>query len=82
MNALEETLIEVEMDLTGTICPLPILEVDAMIKHIPVNCVMAVLVSDPATLTDFPAWARITGQEIIDQVSDSLGIRFLIRKVK
>lgn len=70
------------INLMGTICPLPILEVDALMERISVNEIVNVLVSDPATLADFPAWAKVSGHEIVSVNKKINEIEFLIKRIK
>lgn len=68
------------LDLTGLACPLPIVKVSKAIKEISTGEVIEALTSDPGALTDFPAWADTTGNEIIETRSEGENTRFFIKK--
>ena len=38
--------------------------------------------TDPGALADFPAWAKTSGNEIIDTVKDGTTTKFFIKKLK
>jgi len=38
--------------------------------------------TDPGALADFPAWAKTSGNEIIDTVKDGNVTKFFIKKLK
>ena len=42
--------------------------------------VIEALTSDPGALTDFPAWAKTSGNEIVDTISEGNNTRFFIKK--
>ena len=53
------------LDLTGLACPMPVVKVSKAMKDINSGDVIDALTSDPGALTDFPAWAKTTGNEIL-----------------
>ena len=55
------------LDLKGLACPMPVVKVSKGIKEIEVGEVLQAVTTDPGALTDFPAWANTTGNEIINQ---------------
>ena len=69
------------MDLSGLACPMPVVKVSKGIKEIEIGQVLEATTTDPGSLTDFPAWARTSGNEILktDQNGDTI-IFYIQRK--
>ena len=70
------------LDLKGLPCPQPVIKVSKGIKEIEVGKVLEAVTTDPGSLADFPAWARTSGNEIVQTEQESDVIRFLIKRVK
>ena len=70
------------MDLKGLPCPMPVVKVSKGIKDVQVGQVIEALTTDPGALTDFPAWARTSGNEIVKTDQDSGVIKFYIKRLK
>ena len=73
---------DVTMDLKGLACPLPVVKVSQQIKKMQVGQVLMAETTDPGALADFPAWAKTSGNEIIDTVKDCTSTKFFIKKLK
>ncbi|MBM4349808.1 MAG: sulfurtransferase TusA family protein [Deltaproteobacteria bacterium] len=70
------------MDLKGLPCPQPVIKVSKGIKEIEVGQVLEAVTTDPGALSDFPAWARTSGNEILKTDQEPGLIRFLIKRMK
>jgi tRNA 2-thiouridine synthesizing protein A len=68
------------MDLKGLPCPMPVVKVSKGIKEIAVGQVLEAITTDPGSLADFPAWARMSGNEILNTIQGEGIIRFFIRR--
>jgi TusA-related sulfurtransferase len=68
------------MDLKGLPCPMPVVKVSKGIKEVEVGQVIEAISTDPGSLTDFPAWARSSGNEILKTEQDNGEIRFFIKR--
>ena len=68
------------MDLKGLACPMPIVKVSKGIKDVEVGQVIEAVTTDPGSLTDFPAWARTSGNEILKTEQEEGVIRFYIKR--
>jgi TusA-related sulfurtransferase len=68
------------MDLSGLACPMPVVKVSKGIKEIEVGQVLEATTTDPGSLTDFPAWARTSGNEILKTDQDGDTIKFYIER--
>ncbi|MEE8398527.1 MAG: sulfurtransferase TusA family protein [Desulfobacterales bacterium] len=69
------------LDLKGLACPLPVVKVAVGIKQIEIGGVLEAIVTDPGSLSDMPAWARINGHEILKTEEDGSEIRFYIKRI-
>jgi tRNA 2-thiouridine synthesizing protein A len=67
-------------DLKGLACPMPVVKVSKGIKDVEVGDVIEAISTDPGSLTDIPAWARTTGNEVIKTEQDDKVIRFFIKR--
>jgi len=70
------------LDCIGLYCPMPILKTREEIDKLTVGEILEVLADDPAAEQDLKAWAKRTGQKILEIRKTSEGMRFLIQKIK
>jgi tRNA 2-thiouridine synthesizing protein A len=68
------------MDLKGLPCPMPVVKVSKGIKDIQVGQVLEAVTTDPGALTDFPAWAKTSGNEVLKTEQDNGVIRIFIKR--
>jgi tRNA 2-thiouridine synthesizing protein A len=76
----DEIKVDKVMDLKGLPCPMPVVKVSKGIKEISVGQVLEAHTTDPGALSDFPAWARTSGNEIIKTEQGGGVIKFLIKR--
>ena len=76
----EEITVEKVMDLKGLPCPMPVVKVSKGIKEVEVGQVIEAHSTDPGSMTDFPAWARTSGNEILKTEEDGDVIKFSIKR--
>ncbi len=76
----EDIRVDKTMDLKGLPCPMPVVKVSKGIKEVEVGQVVEALTTDPGSLTDFPAWARTSGNEILKTDQDGDVIKFYIKR--
>ncbi len=69
------------LDLKGLACPMPVVKVSKGIKEVAVGEIIEAITTDPGTLTDFPAWARTSGNEIVDTQQGEGEIKFYIKRL-
>ena len=70
-----------EMDLKGLNCPMPIIKVGQEIQNIEVGQIIHAVSTDPGSLSDFPAWAQSTGNEIVKTEQKEGEIHFWIKRL-
>jgi tRNA 2-thiouridine synthesizing protein A len=58
-----------EIDTRGLSCPLPILKAKKALADMNSGDVLKVLATDPGSMRDFQAFARQTGNELVEQSS-------------
>ena len=68
------------LDLKGLACPMPVVKVSKGIKEIEVGQVLKAVPTDPGSLTDFPAWAKTSGNEVLKFKQDGKEITFYIQR--
>ncbi|NMG15275.1 sulfurtransferase TusA family protein [Aromatoleum bremense] len=56
-----------EVDARGLTCPLPILRAKKMLAEMTPGQVVRVLATDPGSVKDFQAFAKQTGNELLQQ---------------
>lgn len=54
------------LDLKGLPCPMPVVKMSQEIGSVNVGEVIEVHTTDPGSLSDFPAWAQTSGNEVLD----------------
>jgi len=78
----EEYKVDLELDLKGLLCPLPMVRVSQNIKNIPVGGIIRAVATDVGALADIPSWARSTGNEVLKTDRVEKEITFYIKRVK
>ena len=56
-----------EIDTRGLNCPLPILRAKKALAELESGQVLKVVATDPSSMRDFQAFARQTGNELVEQ---------------
>ena len=70
-----------EIDTRGLNCPLPILKAKKALSELSSGEVLKVVATDPGTVRDFQAFARQTGNELVEQSTEGADfIHFLRRR--
>jgi TusA-related sulfurtransferase len=62
-------LVSKEIDTRGLNCPLPILKAKKALADMVSGDVLKVVSTDPGSVRDFQAFARQTGNELVEQTS-------------
>jgi TusA-related sulfurtransferase len=60
-----------EIDTRGLNCPLPILKAKKALADMASGEVLKVLATDPGSIRDFQAFARQTGNELVEQSTNA-----------
>jgi tRNA 2-thiouridine synthesizing protein A len=60
-----------ELDTRGLNCPLPILKAKKALADMKSGEVLKVVATDPGSMRDFQAFARQTGNELVEQAANN-----------
>jgi tRNA 2-thiouridine synthesizing protein A len=70
------------LDCVGLYCPMPVIRTKQEMDKLAVGETLEVLADDPAAEEDLKAWAKRTGQKILEIEKTNEGLKFLIKKTK
>lgn len=71
-----------ELDLKGLEAPMPMVRVSQNITRVPVGGVLKAVMTDGDSMSDIPAWAEATGNEIVSADKRGKNYVILVRRVK
>jgi len=69
-----------ELDATGLNCPMPILRAKKALKELQSGDVLRITATDPGSVKDFEAFAKQTGNELMESTTDGDAFVYLLRK--
>ena len=69
-----------EIDTRGLNCPLPILKAKKALAEMRTGEVLKVVATDPMSTRDFQAFARQTGNELLEQSQDEAEYTHYLRR--
>ncbi|MCI1192722.1 sulfurtransferase TusA family protein [Calidifontimicrobium sp. SYSU G02091] len=69
-----------ELDTRGLNCPLPILKAKKALAEMQSGEVLKVTATDPGSMRDFQAFARQTGNELVEQTRSATEFVHYIRR--
>jgi tRNA 2-thiouridine synthesizing protein A len=69
-----------ELDASGLNCPLPILRAKKTLTGMEAGQILHVIATDPGSVKDFDAFAKQTGNELMESKEDGGKFHFLIKK--
>jgi TusA-related sulfurtransferase len=72
--------VDAEVDARGLNCPLPILKAKKALAGMSSGQLLRVLATDPGSLRDFQAFARQTGNELVEQSQQGDIIAHVMRR--
>lgn len=78
----EDIKVDMDLDLRGLLCPLPMVRVSQNIEKVPVGGIIKAVATDPGSLADIPSWARTTGHEIVKTDKQDKDLIFYVKRVK
>jgi tRNA 2-thiouridine synthesizing protein A len=71
---------DIQVDARGLNCPMPIVKTAQAVKAMASGQTVEVLATDPGSVKDFAAWAKTTGNSIVEQTADGGVYRFVMQK--
>ena len=72
--------VQKEIDTRGLNCPLPILKAKKALADMSSGDVLKVISTDPGSVRDFQAFARQTGNELVEQATNADEFIHLLRR--
>jgi tRNA 2-thiouridine synthesizing protein A len=69
-----------ELDASGLNCPLPILRAKKTLNAMSSGQVLHIIATDPGSVKDFDAFAKQTGNELMESKEEGGKFHFLIKK--
>jgi TusA-related sulfurtransferase len=69
-----------DLDTRGLNCPLPILKAKKALADMASGQVLKVVATDPGSTRDFQAFARQTGNELLEQTSEGEDLVHYLRR--
>jgi tRNA 2-thiouridine synthesizing protein A len=72
--------IATSLDLKGLSCPLPIIKTAKAMKELAPGQLLEALATDPGSVPDFKAWAKATGNELIESSQEADVFHFILKK--
>jgi len=68
------------VDARGLSCPMPIVRTAQAIRTMASGDLLEVTATDPGSVKDFAAWARSTGNELVESGAEGGLFRFVLRR--
>jgi TusA-related sulfurtransferase len=68
------------LDCRGLLCPMPVVRCSREMKRLRPGQVLKLLATDRGAVTDIPAWAADTGNELLHWQEDGPVLVFYLRK--
>jgi tRNA 2-thiouridine synthesizing protein A len=78
----DELKVDLDLDLKGLLCPLPMVRVSQNIGKVPVGGIVKATATDPGSMADIPSWARTTGNEVVKTERDGKNFVFYVKRLK
>lgn len=72
--------IATSLDLKGLSCPLPIIKTAMAMKSLAPGELLEAFATDPGSVPDFKAWARVTGNALLESSNEGGVFRFVLKK--
>lgn len=70
------------LDFKGLLCPMPVVKIAQAMKQVKVGDLVEAVATDPGVMADIPAWARTSGNEVVELEKRERDIRFVVKRVK
>jgi len=69
-----------ELDTTGLNCPMPILQAKKALKNLATGEVLRIISTDPGSVKDFEAFAKQTGNELLESTTEGESFVYRLKK--
>ena len=71
---------ETVLDLSGLLCPLPVLKVRKALLALAPGAELVILATDPMTIIDMPHFCKEQGHQLLEQSKSHDTLRFRIKR--
>ena len=68
------------LDLKGLSCPMPIIKTAKAMKALAPGELLEAFATDPGSVPDFKAWAKATGNPLVDSTQEGAVFHFILKK--
>ena len=75
-----ENTVDVELDLSGLTCPMPLLKTKQSLNKMAAGQVVKVIATDPGSERDFQVFAQQSGNRLLEFEKDDDQFRYWIQK--
>jgi len=69
-----------ELDTSGLNCPMPILRAKKALKELETGDILRITSTDPGSVKDFEAFAKQTGNELLESTTEGESFIYRLRK--
>ena len=73
-------VIAATVDARGQSCPGPLVGLARALKEAKRGDLLELLATDPGSKSDVPAWAKLTGNELLEATERDGAFRYVVRK--
>lgn len=77
---MDENQLEITLDLTGLICPLPVLKARKRLASMAPGQLLRVIATDPMSTIDMPHFCTEQGHDLLEHSRDDNSYIFRIRR--
>ena len=78
--AMSENHSENTLDLSGLLCPLPVLKARKRLEGMPSGAILTVIATDPMSAIDMPHFCNEQGHSLLEHRQDGDALIFRIRR--
>ena len=78
--SMTENHSENTLDLSGLLCPLPVLKARKRLESMPPGAILKVIATDPMSAIDMPHFCNEQGHALLEQSRDGAALIFRIRR--
>ena len=71
---------DIELDARGLNCPIPVLRAKKALNDMQSGQTLGIVATDPGSVKDFEAFAKQTGNELLESKEEGNEFHFLIKK--
>ena len=70
------------LDLKGLLCPMPVVKIAQALKQVKIGELVEAVATDAGVMADIPAWARTSGNELVELEKREKDFHFVVKRLK